>query len=249
MFKKITRGVIFVASILCLNLNVFAVDTFKKTVFLWDLHDVILKKDWSALAKISWKNLWSTRILGKLQRPLVRKIFNMIHTKSKGADVSVEEFIWVAQQYNHTPLIQMMRDLQNAQKINPGMLSIIKDLHAQGFTHHIGSNIGESCFKELVDYVRYPQFKELFGYFDLTFPQVVCFNAQVAHEVIKKPYSSFFMNYLKNNKIDFVTTRVIFVDDRLENVIAARKLNFTAIHFKNPKQLVDELKILGIFIQ
>ena len=35
---------------------------------------------------------------------------------------------------------------------------------------------------------------------------------------------------------------VLFIDDKKENVIGARKVGMYAIHFKNPTQLVRELK-------
>lgn len=241
MFSKNALVVILAICSACLNLT--ALEQSQKTIFLWDLHDVVLKKDVPRMTKISFKNFFSARFINRLKRPLIHSFFSLLR-----ANASPEEFIWAAQKYNHPHLIQTIRDLQNAQKINPGMLSIIKDLHKQGHTHHIGSNIGETCFKELIDHQKYPQFKELFSFFDLTNPQVVCFNKHNPEDVIKKPYESFFVTYLKKNNIDLTSTRVVFIDDRLENVITARNLNITGIHFKNPTQLKKDLKKIGITI-
>ncbi len=219
----------------------------KNTIFLWDLHEVILKKDTAAIAKISCKNIFSTKIIRKLQRPLVRDFFTLINNQARGIETSAEEFIWIADQYNHPALAQMIRDLQNSQQLNPGILPIVKHLHSRGYTHHVGSNIGESCFNQLANKERYPHFSELFSYFDLTAPQVVSFNSNNPAMVIKKPHPSFFTQYLTKNGIDLTTTRVIFIDDKLANITAAQQVGLTAIHFKNPKQLRRTLQNMNLW--
>ena len=63
---------------------------------------------------------------------------------------------------------------------------------------------------------------------------------------LKKPSINFYKTLIK--KVDVPTNRMIFVDDREENLVPAKKLGMKVILFKNNKQLIGDLKKLGIKI-
>jgi len=63
---------------------------------------------------------------------------------------------------------------------------------------------------------------------------------------IKKPDKRIFKLILRNHKL--IPKNCIFVDNMPENILVAKKLGMKAVLFKNNKQLVQDLKNLGIKI-
>ena len=158
-------------------------------------------------------------------------------------EASTEEFIHLARQENNEHLVTFITNICNAQRPIEGTVTIIKELCANGYTHHIGSNIGQTVFEQLSNPDAHPQFAELFACFELDKSHVVTHNNGT---IIRKPDIRYYQGYLKKNNIDLNKTRVIFIDDRRENIKAARKAGLHAIHFKNPAQLRKDLRALGL---
>ncbi|MFS4481979.1 HAD family hydrolase [Hyunsoonleella sp. 2307UL5-6] len=65
-------------------------------------------------------------------------------------------------------------------------------------------------------------------------------------EKTRKPFIDIYNIILNRYKIEPKTA--IFIDDNIKNIETARKLSIHAIHFKNPKQLISELKQYNINI-
>lgn len=63
-------------------------------------------------------------------------------------------------------------------------------------------------------------------------------------EKMRKPYPEFYQILFNRYTID--PTKALFIDDNEKNIIAAKILGLTTIHFKSPEQLSSELKILGV---
>jgi putative hydrolase of the HAD superfamily len=61
---------------------------------------------------------------------------------------------------------------------------------------------------------------------------------------LKKPDKRCFLLVLNNHKL--LPNQTIFIDDRHENIKSAQSLGMNTILFKNNKQLIIELKKLGI---
>jgi 2-haloacid dehalogenase len=59
-------------------------------------------------------------------------------------------------------------------------------------------------------------------------------------EKTRKPFKTIYNILLERYQIN--PTEAIFIDDNLENTIAALKLNINSIHYKNHKQLIKDLK-------
>lgn len=59
-----------------------------------------------------------------------------------------------------------------------------------------------------------------------------------------KPSRDYFKEVL--TRLNIKPSELLFIDNKLENVISARNLGIVAVHFKNPDQLAKELSLLGI---
>ena len=213
----------------------------KKVIFLWDLHHVVLKPHKSFRTAMSYPHktraLFGHKSGGKVIKLLFKGMFK---------EPSSDSFIHLAEKYNNPHLKEMVLLASNAQKPMQDTVTIIQELAQNGYTHHIGSNIGNSSFIAISDPKQFPEFSPIFKNFDLAQSHVV---AHTNGHVIKKPDPKFFEQYLAKNKIDLKTTTVIFIDDKKENIQAAQKLGFTGVQFKNATQLRSDLSALGIHIK
>lgn len=114
----------------------------------------------------------------------------------------------------------------------PGTLDLVKKLKTQCYQTAI-----------LSDMTQYQaEIIRKSGYFDLFNPVVL------SHENrVKKPNPEAFQILLK--KLNKPASSVIFIDDRIENVEAAKTQGIDAIHFTNPKQLKEELARRGFNLE
>ena len=111
-----------------------------------------------------------------------------------------------------------------------GTVEILRRLKQAGFPLYGLSNYPAEKFK--LDRPRY----EFFNWFD---------DMVISGEVlVSKPDPAIYHLLLK--KIGRPATECAFIDDSLANVTTARELGFTAIQFKSPEQLENELIQLGI---
>ncbi|RIA09864.1 2-haloacid dehalogenase [Flavobacteriaceae bacterium MAR_2010_72] len=63
-------------------------------------------------------------------------------------------------------------------------------------------------------------------------------------EQTRKPFREIYE--LTLNRFNITAERAIFIDDNLRNINAANEIGINGIHFKNPEQLIDELKAYNI---
>lgn len=66
-------------------------------------------------------------------------------------------------------------------------------------------------------------------------------------EHTRKPFEAIYKIALTRYKI--TPTHAIFIDDNLNNCLAAKKLGLHAIHYKNPKNLKSNLQLFNIHFQ
>lgn len=157
-------------------------------------------------------------------------------------DGSLEQLIEDALKNNNLFLVRILINQANSQRPIEDTWNIIKELHAQEYTNYIGSNISRHAFKELVDGSKNPTLAPIFTYFNLDAPQTA------DDSKIIKPNVEFYKSFLRKNDIDLATTQVIFIDDRIKNVVAAASVGFIGLLFTNPEQLRTDLVALGITI-
>lgn len=111
-----------------------------------------------------------------------------------------------------------------------GSIQILRQLHAKGY-RVIGLTNWSS---ETFPYVYYTH-----DFFHLFEDIVVS-----GREKMIKPDLDIYQLCLSRNNL--VAEESVFIDDNLENIIAAQKLGIKGIHFKSPDQLTSELAELGI---
>ena len=111
----------------------------------------------------------------------------------------------------------------------PGTIAIVKALQDQGYQTAMLSDITQ--YQAAI--VR------KMGYYDLFQPVLLSYAIGV-----KKPSPEAFKILL--NELQLPASRVLFIDDRIENVEAARKLGIDAIQFLSPEQLQEEIEMRGI---
>ncbi len=111
----------------------------------------------------------------------------------------------------------------------PGMIAIVKSLQSQGFQTPMLSNIHH----HQANVVR------KFDYYALFDPVLLSY--EIGYE---KPQKEAYTILLE--KLQLSPWEVVFVDDQIENVDAAKSLGIDAIHFTSPCQLVEDLRVRNI---
>jgi putative hydrolase of the HAD superfamily len=113
----------------------------------------------------------------------------------------------------------------------PGTVQIVKELQKQGFQTAILSNVR----------INQAKLKRQLGYYDMFHPVLLSFEIGV-----KKPNLKSYQILLDQLKIS--PQQLLFIDNKEENVKAAKSLGIDAITFINAKQLAEELKKRGIIL-
>ncbi len=213
-----------------------------KDIILWDLHDVLLKRCGTGAAL--WTNIgpafanMSWAAFGELLALFAQQTYR---------EISSEEMIKIAQKHHIPEFKDLIFEVGNAQCINPGMDKLVQELDSLGIDQHLGSNIGRKVFEQLRNKKRYPEInRSLLDYLDLSKSKVVQYSC---HGITKKPNPAYFEEYLAHTKLNPKKDRIIFVDDKLINVMSAKKMGLIGIQFKNSQQLREELQRLGIKVQ
>lgn len=113
----------------------------------------------------------------------------------------------------------------------PETLLIVKALQKQGYQTAMLSDVTQYQ----AEIVR------KMGYYDLFNPVLLSYEIGV-----KKPHPEAFKILLE--KLQVPAAHVLFIDDRIENVEAAKNLGIDSIQFINPEQLKKELEKRGIYL-
>jgi hypothetical protein len=215
------------------------------TIFLWDLHDVILERDLPSMIRLVWKYPHTWEILKRINSTLLLGTLKLSMLSLLKLEGLGTEFVALTEQAHNPFMGDLFIKIVNTQKPNKGTVELIKELHDLGYAHHIGSNIDETIFKELTNPQKNPQFESLFSLFDLQKSQVVKYGSNI----IKKPNIKYYSEYLTKNNIDPTKTHVIFIDDMKANVEAAQKAGMIGIRFISPAQVrrgLEKMNILPI---
>ncbi|MDP3889186.1 MAG: hypothetical protein Q8Q25_01430 [bacterium] len=230
---NISKKLILVAS---LTGSFILVSNPQETIILWDIHHVILKKTPTTILKRILLYPEKRHMLWNTEGGLVTDFYNLFWQKEKTS----EAFIESAHNHGNHKLANMIIDIANTQEPIQGTVAIIKELKEKGYRNHIGSNIGPSVFTDLQKRKPHIFNNDLF---ELDKSQIASYKN---NGILAKPDVMFFKQYFKKNDIDPRTTRIIFIDDKYENIHAAQSVGLIGVHFKNPKQLRHDLIRLGI---
>lgn len=209
----------------------------ENTVILWDLHEVLLQKSkwqWILLClKFNRRIELLTRLDKKILSILISFILERIRLAKK--ELVSEELLNAARRANNHALIDLVTTVASAYTPIKPTVSLLKELSAKGYKHHICSNIGETVFKKCQD-----RFKTIFTEFtSFAIPFYM-----TEKTIIKKPNPYFFINHLNKNNLN--PEHVIFIDDKIMNTHAAQSIGIHAIQFTNATQLKKDLVDLGL---
>jgi len=207
------------------------------TVLLWDLHEVLLQKSmwrWIVLCLQFNRKLELIRTLDKTIISIACTfILERIRLKKK--ELVSEELLNAARAANNYALVELVTTVCSAYTPIDPTVQLLKNLSARGYTHHLGSNIGETVFKRCNT-----TFNTIFSEFKTyTIPFYTA-----DKKIIKKPNPHFFITHLTKNSL--TPDRVIFIDDKKMNIEAAQSVGIHAIQFINAKQLQKDLTDLGL---
>ena len=211
----------------------------KDVIFLWDLHHVLLKPKGKIRALKNYPHKKDALRNANLRRKFLK--YSLI---SRFKEVSSEKFLELGDRYNNPYFKEMILVASLAQEPMEKTVDILRELKENGYTHHVGSNMGITTFNTITDAQKYPQFAHIFKNFDLDKSQVVTRET----DQFKKPNPKYFEQYLEKNKLDPNTTRIIFIDDRRKNIKAANSVGLEGVRFKNAAQLRRDLADIGIDI-
>jgi hypothetical protein len=223
----------------------------------WDIHNVLAEKDGKAKTVAIVGDIFPI-IFTKLSGDAAWKEVNQVEKKEK--DVSGECYVRIFTRHGQLKLARMAENAANAYKPRKGMDLIVQDIANAGITQRLASNIGPFAFTNLD-----AKFKDNKCYlFDKMHPGLLVnyasygpYQGNVAMNtyhnlcLMNKPNADFFNAYnalFNSNK----SKRIIFIDDKIENIQAAVAAGWIGIHFditqKDPaKTLRSELTSLGVF--
>lgn len=126
--------------------------------------------------------------------------------------------------------LKQLNDVRlNALQEIPGMVDLVKSLKKQGYQTALLSNVRKSQ----------AQIKRKLGFYDLFHPTILSYEVGM-----RKPDPKVY--HLILDKLNLPPQAVIFVDNKPENIAAAKSLEIDAILFQNPSQLIEALKERGI---
>lgn len=206
-------------------------------IFLWDLHEVILKKDRKNWVKVALNFDRKWELIRKLNKKSIAIFLTFVLERLKiiKKQMVSEELIQAARTTKNEAFVELITTICSSYIPIKGTTEIMSELSALGYKHHLGSNIGKTVFENCLNYFPY-----IFEIFEAC---AIPFNKSES-EIIKKPHPEFFLSHAKQQNKE--PDHFIFIDDRKVNVLAAQSVGMHAIHFKNPAQLRDELIVYKI---
>ncbi len=218
--------------------------------FAWDIHDVLMQPNKGKMAKAIVKHGGSSAIA--LGFRLLGDKINYAFTQEVGQAEQLFRDIKQAMKNSGTaqtcyPVLNAYdpvlaeASLKVAAQLSPipGMSELITELHIRGYTQRVCSNIGTQEFVRLKK-----KHRTLFEKFDGG--KTVSYSADGTPST-KKPEINYFIEYQNMYNPDRSKT-IIFIDDKIENVIAAEQAGFVAILFISAVQLRADLKRLGVHV-
>lgn len=171
-------------------------------------------------------------LISRLDKKTIKIAFTFLLERLKLTKKQMvsEELINAAYAANNHALVELTMKACSSYAPIKKTVKLMNELSALGYTHHLGSNIGKTVFDDCID--KFPTIFNSFAAFTIPFESEHA-------KIIKKPHPDFF--YAHTNKNNLAPESIIFIDDKLANVIAAQSVGMHAIHFKNAKQLRKQL--------
>ncbi|MEK6900771.1 MAG: HAD family phosphatase [Nanoarchaeota archaeon] len=163
----------------------------------------------------------------KINYALFRKVELENRLKHEAGEISTTQFVQNINRACHSPIsVHNYYTLHSHfVHLNKGMIKIIQQLKKKGYKIFLLSNNSEPTYNYIKDQ------KDLHKLFDK-----ILFSYQIG---LKKPDPHFFQHVLKDENIRF--SQCLFVDDRSDSVVAAKKLGMSALQYTNLKKFKHDL--------
>lgn len=226
MLNKAFVFLFFICSLFFIEINVDAVDCSSAKVIVFDFGGVVANAD---TAQMSTFLVDSFQINQSELSSALKEMQNFI---SKGLS---EEQYW--KQYAASKKVTLPNNwlqlwdevLRKSITEIPETIPIVKDLQSRGYQTAMLSDVTQYQAEVI----------RKMGYYDLFSPVLLSYEIGV-----KKPNPEAFEILLKT--LQKPPSDVIFIDDRIENVQAAKNLGIDSIQFISPGQLKKDLLEKGI---
>ena len=225
----------------------------------WDIHKTLVKRDKKEFFKSlsEHSRFIATQLLHCFYEKFIHNLtgkkgplLQLLEERRKleSEDCSGEGYYELCKNYDPR-LADLVSNMAKAYKPIAGMPELVQEIPCEQL---YASNIGKRFLANL-------QKKELDEHFpSISGGQVIAFDkkqkaltfnqennfATVSYKT-QKPNILFFGHIQMRFNPDEKNT-LIFVDNKLENVIAAQEIGFIVIHFKNPEQLKTDLQFIGL---
>ena len=202
----------------------------QNTKIMWDLHEVIVRYNYTKIMAGIWLKKWS---LIPLLYP--KTWFHLIRWAIRGKYSGQTGEGWgiIASQY--PGLVQSWIYLGNHVEPIPATVALINKLHQKGYEQELVSDIHSEALKDLEQAPAMQPILSLFSH-------KKSIDYRKSGQIFKN-HPTYFAQYLQqypSNKVG------IFIDDLKPNVIKAREAGLTSIQFQSPDQLENEFIRMGM---
>jgi HAD superfamily hydrolase (TIGR01509 family) len=202
------------------------------TVIVFDLHRVLFHHNYRRMWTTFYKSPLKWRFAIALLNPCL--LWDMVKLLYR-RPIPESFFVHLSHNYkNIRDIMPLLIEIANQQIRNEKTIAIVKELKEQGFELAILSNIGQRIF----DALR-PKHQDLFSLFNHII--VATAETQYASKPNPKIYERLH-NELNRNK------HVVLIDDQEKNICGGLSFGIIGIVYKQPKQLCNQLKKLGILV-
>lgn len=154
-------------------------------------------------------------------------LWNEIDRGISSDEELLEKFVANAPEYEKQ-IREAFQKIEGTIELLPHTLEWVKELKAQGYRLYVLSNYGEYTYQQTKQKLKF-----------LPYMDGVIFSYQ--YKVIK-PEKEIYELLL--NEFDLKAEECVFIDDRLENVEAARMLGVSGVQFQNYGQAKKELELV-----
>lgn len=205
--------------------------TRKNLIIATDLDDVVLKRRNGRIAAIVFKNIFQLI-------PMYSKFRENKKTAgdSTGQKYGEGFYLYLVKNGEHR-LAKIVKKVCTRKRLKKKTVKVMQKLSNKGYDIFTATNVGSLFFKKLQ--------KKFSDVFNTTFIRHGLTVDFAQEDIIQKPDPRYF-EALKAKLNPNGDKQILFIDDKLENVEAARNAGLLAIHFKGHKQLKKELKKYGL---
>ncbi len=198
-------------------------------IIAFDLHRVVFHRNFLATFTYLMRLHHKGRALALALNP---RIWSMVMQLRQETTVGDEIFDKLIERY--PSLARFEQDyinLENTQMPDGAVVDIIQELKQKKFTLYILSNIGHRAYADLSK-----KFSFIFSLFDHVYLPTK------AHNYLQKPHEPFYHNFLAYAaEMGDGGKQVLFIDDKVPNLVAAALCGISGIHFCSAHQLKNLL--------